>query len=218
MLKKLKAILIVTAMLLTIVSVPSFAETEFSATATVDFDAAQINYSVTTPARYRQVISVRVFVGDPAELVRTTEIVADTNGKASGKIVMDTSIDNADITGYYTIKFAGGGYLAENSKDEVTVFYEKHGELYDITLPAFNSASEEEIGALFAEKEDMLVFDFGDYYEANSELIHKIFVTSRTEDFDSEFTQFNEVQDAMDYIALICNIKKASSPESASGN
>lgn len=214
MLKKLKAILIVTAMLLTIISVPSFAEEEFKANATVDFDAAEINYSVTTPARYRQVISVRVYFGDPAVLVRTDEIVADTNGKASGKVIMDTSLDNADETGYYTIKFQGGGYLSDASKDEVTVFYEKHSELYDITLPAFNSATEDELGALFAEKEDMLIFSFDDYYDLNSDLIHKIFVTSRTEDFNSEFTTFTQVQDAMDYITLITDIRKASSPES----
>lgn len=214
MLRRLKAILLVVAILCMAISVPAFAEEiEFNAEVKVNYDDSKISFTVESPAKYRQVISVRMYVGDPEVLVRTMEVTADARGNAAGVFTMDTSADNADISGYYTLKFQGGGYMASSSKDEVTVFYERNSELYDETLPRFNQATEETIGDLLLEKQDMLTFDFGDYYEENSELLHKIFINTRLVDFDDEYTKFTEVQDTMDTITLISAIKQAASPD-----
>ncbi len=214
MLRRLKAILLVVAILCMAISVPAFAEEiEFNAEVKVNYDDSKISFTVESPAKYRQVISVRMYVGDPAVLVHAMEVTADSRGNAAGVFNMDISDENEDISGYYTLKFQGGGYMASSSKDEVTVFYERSSELYDETLPRFNAATEDTIGDLLLEKKDMLTFDFGDYYEENSELLHKIFINTRLVDFDDEYTKFTEVQDTMDTITLISAIKQAASPD-----
>ena len=214
MLRRIKAILLVVAILCMAVSVPAFAEEiEFNAEVKVNYDDSKISFTVESPAKYRQVISIRMYVGDPEVLVRTMEVTADARGNASGVFTMDTSVYNEDISGYYTLKFQGGGYMAASSKDEVTVFYERNSELYDETLPRFNAATEDTIGDLLLEKQDMLTFDFGEYYKENSELLHKIFINTRLVDFGNEYSKFTQVQDTMDTITLISAIKQAASPD-----
>ena len=164
MLRRIKAVLLVALVFCMAISVPAFAEEiEFNAEVKVNYDDSKISFTVESPAKYRQVISVRMFVGDPEVLVRTMEVTADARGNAAGVFTMDTSADNADISGYYTLKFQGGGYMASSSKDEVTVFYERNSELYDETLPLFDAERLKNdmtiIGAFYRALEPKLMSD-----------------------------------------------------------
>ncbi len=216
MVKKFSAILIALCVMCTMfASFGVSAADEFEVTYSVDYDSSVISFEVTTPARYRQLITVTLITGDtPENVVRVEEVHADNKGYAKGSFQMTEN----DAAGTYTIKASGAGYLADVSDDSIEVYYETYSDIYDAggTLEKFNSATESTIGALLLEKKGMFLYDFeeGSDYDENSDIIHNMFVAIRTEDYAGEFSNFTDVQDTMTTIRAIREIAVATSHES----
>ena len=216
MVKKFSAILIAICVVFTMFTSISFAAAEeFEVTCSVDYDNSVISFEVTTPARYRQHITVTLITGDTtSDVVRVEEVHADNKGYAKGSFQMTES----DPAGTYTIKASGAGYLASVCDDTIDVYYETYGDIYNAggTLEKFNNATVSNVGALLLEKKGMFLYDFeeGSDYDENTGIIHTMFIAIRTEDYEGEYVNFTEVQDTMTTISAIREIAKATSHES----
>ena len=216
MVKKFSAILIAICVVFTMfasMGVSAAAE-DFEVTYSVDYDSSVISFEVTTPARYRQLITVTLITGNTTEdVVRVEEVHADNKGYAKGSFQMTEN----DPAGTYTIKASGAGYLADVCDDTIDVYYETYGDIYDEggTLEKFNNATVSNVGALLLEKKGMFLYDFegGDYAE-NSDIVDNMFIAIRTEDYEGEFDNFTDVQDTMTTISVIREVAVATSAES----
>ncbi len=215
MVKKFSAILIALCVMCTMfASFSVSAADDFEVTCSVDYDNSVISFEVTTPARYRQLITVTLITGDaPENVVRVEEVHADNKGYAKGSFRMTEE----DSAGTYTIKASGAGYLADVSDDTIEVYYETYSDIYDDggTLDRFNDATVSTVGALLLEKKGMFLYNFeeGSDYDENSDIIHNMFIAIRTEDYEGEFSNFTDVQDTMTTISAIREIAVATDHE-----
>ncbi len=214
MVKKFSAILIALCVFCTMLSAISVsaADTEFTLTYSVDYDSSVISYKVVTPARYRQHITLVLAMGDQTDdVVRVGEVRADNKGYAEGTLQMTGD----DLKGTYTLSASGAGYLSDVSYDSVEIYYETYDDVYEAggTLDRFNDASASDLEALFEEKKDMFIYDFGpgSDYAGNKSKIHNMFVAIREVDYDGAFLGFTDVQDALSAINIIREILLATS-------
>lgn len=217
MVKKFSAILIAFCVVCTMFAgISVSAETKFECTYSVDYDNSIIHYEVTTPARYRQIITATLSNGDsPSDVVRVDEVHADIKGKATGSIQMTSS----DSSGTYVLKTSGAGYLGSVSDDSDEVYFESYENIYGAggTLDRFNDSTVDTVGELFEEKKAMFDYNFedGSDYAENSDVIHDMFVAIREEDYEGAFENFAEVQNAITAISAIREITFATSSETA---
>ena len=213
MIKKLSSIFIAVCVVFTMLAgISVSAADEFDVTYRVDYDKSIIHYEITTPARYRQIITVALTKGEGASgVVRAEYVHADNKGKAVGALQMTGD----DVLGTYTIYASGAGYLENVSKDNIDVYYETYDDVYGEggTLDRFNAASASDLGALFAEKKAMFNYNFeaGSDYAENSGMLHDMFVEIRKIDYEGAYTGFTQVQDTMTAISTIREITFAAS-------
>ena len=214
MVKKFSALLIALCVVFTMFAgISVSAADQFECTYRVDYENSVIYYEITTPARYRQLITVTLSNGDTHDnVVRVDEVRADINGKASGSFQMTTG----DDMGTYVLKASGAGYLQNVSNDSDDVYYENHDDIYKEggTLDRFNSATVDTIGDLLLEKKGMFDYDFGadSDYEKNSALIQSMFIAIRTDDYAGVFDTFTEVLNTMNTVSAIREFSFMTSP------
>ena len=214
MVKKFSALLIALCVVFTMFAgISVSAADQFECTYRVDYENSVVYYEITTPARYRQLITVTLSKGGTYnDVVRVDEVRADINGNASGSFQLTTG----ENMGTYVLKTSGAGYLQNVSNDSDDVYYENINDIYEIggTLERFNEATIDTIGDLLLEKKGMFNYDFGagSDYEENSSLIHEMFIAIRTDDYGSYFVTFTDVLNTMSTISAIREFSFMSNP------
>lgn len=188
-------------------------ETEFTVTASVNYDTSVVTVEVTTPAKYVQKISIVIYekdatVSSPADFIRALEVKTD----GSGFVETEVQLAEDDPAGYLTISAAGNGTKAAISKDTTDIYFESQTYIAEVTLPAIESADKEELAALLDEKADMLLVDRADLAE-NADVICDLFLSIREKDYNNECNNMGTVADILSGVGLIRDLNAATTED-----
>ncbi len=194
-------------------------------------DNEYIVVSGVTPEKYSQAISVVIY--DPAFENGLEDIKNEygeiSDNPAAAKPLSDVNNiirmgkTRADKNGNYSISFSlngieNGQYLivratgAGKSPAMASVLKQYYTEnvLVNITLPAFESATENELEELFKENQLFLGIDLGEDYQTNKATIHKMFVAVRSKDCKvdpSTGRKFNTMQDVVNVLKIVDSLR-----------
>ncbi len=225
---KFTALFCAAALLLCGLCLPAAAQDDPSVSAAYEYtDSGEyITISGTTPAVYEQAVTVIVYdprfvngVEDvreangelsknPAEkkplaavgdILRIKELRADADGAYSVKF----SLDGIDDKQYMIIKASGGG-KTQYTVSMLTQFQTKDS--LKNTLEAFEKATADTLGDLFAENQLLLDIKLDADYTANKALIHKMFVSVRDTDIKTDAStgkKFNKIEDVQMTLGII---------------
>lgn len=193
----------------------------------------------TTPAKYGQAINVVVYdpafengledireengelssdpaskkpLEDIANLIRWTEVRANSNGEYSVRFALDGIEDGQ----YLIVKGAGSGKTPVSGS--VLRQYYTDETITNITLPAFENADAEDIEALLKQNQLLLAIELGDDYKENKDEIHAMFVSVRNNDCKvsaatgKKFNSMEDIKNVLDMVDALRNF-----PENADG-
>ena len=226
--KTLLIFTLIMALLLSVCSFSAGAEAPFSLDAKLVYgdDTVNLEISGNTSARYGQIISVVVYeinspdnaltaapaaeypLTDIRKIVRMDEITAAYNGDYEAAL----SFEGVEDAKYFVIQVTGGGYKGASTSASKLIYYENQETIDSVTLPAFKSASAEEIDSLLKTKQLLLGYYCDSDYEAGKDDIASLFVSIRDEDYTENFTTINDVQDVLSKVEVLRVIRTNPAP------
>jgi len=226
---KLIALALTLIMLFVISAVPTFAAEDFVLNAEFEFsnDGEFILVSGTTSAKYNQVITVVLYdpafsngledlreengqlSTDPASKKPLTDVnkilrMGETRASKTGEYSICFPLDGIENGQYIIVKASGGGKKSVSAS--TLVQYQTQNYVSGTVLPAFETATVSELGALFVSNQLLLGIDLGDDYQANKDMIHQMFVSVRENDYEvSSATgkKFNSLEDIQNVFRMV---------------
>lgn len=237
--KRISVILMAFILMLGMCSFSVAAEGEFAINAYFVYEGNETSIMIEgeTPAEYVQEIIVAVYdpgftedwgvddiknsygelpenVAEVAPINSTSQIIrlADTESDEWGKFEIKIPLLGVENGKYMIVSVGGGG---KNSKTASKILYFETKENIDrVTLPAFENASEDEIGELLVEKQLLLGITLGDDYRENKDEINRLFVKVRESDFpvNSEtgkrFNNIDDIRKVLSYVNAIRTVNE----------
>lgn len=225
------AFTLILAVLLGVVSLPAAAADAFTVSAELNYTNTPVTLDIegTTPAKYGQIITAVVYklavadiaavqeadgtfstdpaakkpLADVADIVRIGEVCASYDGAYE----LSLSLSNVADASYYIVAVSGGGKASAGAAASQLIYYEKPETIELVTLPAFNSATAQNLGTLLEQKQLLLGFTCDTDYRANSEAIHSLFLTVRSEDYQNTFATITDVQNALKSVAALRTLR-----------
>lgn len=197
--------------------------------------------SGTTPAKYGQAINIVAYdpaftngledirlqngelSGNPAEmkplteigtqLIRWAEVRADAKGEYSIRFAL------GDITnGQYLMVKASGSGATPVSASCLRQYYTSDT-ITQVTLPAFEAATANDLETLLRQNQLLLSIELGDDYNQNKDKIHAMFISVRNNDYTvsaatgKKFNSMDDVKNVLDIVTALRNF-----PANATGD